>query len=226
MTSANGAVEVRGLLFDNDGVLIDSTAAVEASWRAFASWYSLPTDDVLTRVHGRRSRDVIAHYADQLPVSSDEAFARYIDACVSEFADVDVLPGAADLIASLSASGWAVVTSGTRIVTRARMAAAGLPEPPVLITAEDVPVGKPDPAPYRIAAERLGISPADCLALEDAPAGLASAQAAGCVTLALLTTHRREDLDADLIITDLTGVQVDNKTNFHVATVSKEGKAR
>jgi transcriptional regulator with XRE-family HTH domain len=77
MTSDNGAVEVNGLLFDNDGVLIDSTAAVEASWRAFASWYDLPADDVLTRVHGRRSRDVIAHYADRLPVSSDEAFARW-----------------------------------------------------------------------------------------------------------------------------------------------------
>lgn len=76
MTSQNGAVEVKGLLFDNDGVLIDSTAAAEASWRSFASWYDLPADDVIARVHGRRSRDVIAHYTDRLPVPSDEAFAR------------------------------------------------------------------------------------------------------------------------------------------------------
>lgn len=217
MTSDNGAVEVKGLLFDNDGVLIDSTAAVEASWRAFASWYDLPADDVLTRVHGRRSRDVIAHYADRLPVPSDEAFARYIDVCVREFAEVTVLPGAAKLISSLPPHGWAVVTSGTRIVTEARMAAAGLSRPPVLITAEDVPTGKPDPAPYRIAAERLDLNPADCLAVEDAPAGLASAHAAGCITLALLTTHQREDLDADLITTDLAGVNIHRKTNFHVS---------
>lgn len=217
MTVHNGAVEVKGLLFDNDGVLIDSTAAVEASWRAFAGWYDLPADDVLTRVHGRRSRDVIAHYADRLPVSGDEAFARYIDACVRDFADVDVLPGAADLISSLPPNGWAVVTSGTRIVTEARMAAAGLPRPPVLITAEDVPKGKPDPAPYRIAAEHLDIDPSDCLAVEDAPAGLTSARAAGCVTLALLTTHRREDLDADLTATDLTSVHIRHKANFHVS---------
>jgi mannitol-1-/sugar-/sorbitol-6-phosphatase len=217
VTVHNGAVEVKGLLFDNDGVLIDSTAAVEASWRAFASWYDLSADDVLTRVHGRRSRDVIAHYADRLPVSRDEAFARYIDACVREFADVEVLAGAAELISSLPPSGWAVVTSGTRIVTEARMAAAGLPRPPVLITAEDVPTGKPDPAPYRIAAERLDVDPAHCLAVEDSPAGLASAHAAGCVTLALLTTHEREDLDADLTAIDLTGVQILHKTNFHVS---------
>jgi mannitol-1-/sugar-/sorbitol-6-phosphatase len=219
MTSDNGAVEVKGLLFDNDGVLIDSTAAVEASWRAFASWYDLPADDVLTRVHGRRSRDVIAHYAEHLPVPSNEAFARYIDACVREFAEVTVLPGAAELISSLPPHGWAVVTSGTRIVTEARMAAAGLPTPPVLITAEDVPNGKPDPAPYRIAAERLDLNPADCLAVEDAPAGLASAHVAGCITLALLTTHPREDLDADLITKDLTCVRIDRKNAFHVAVI-------
>jgi mannitol-1-/sugar-/sorbitol-6-phosphatase len=220
MTSNNGAVEVKGILFDNDGVLIDSTAAVEASWRAFASWYDLPVDDVLTRVHGRRSRDVIAHYADRLPVSSDEALTRYIDACVREFADVDVLPGAADLISSLPQRGWAVVTSGTRVVTEARMAAAGLPRPPVLVTAEDVPTGKPDPAPYRIAAEQLDIDPANCLAVEDSPAGLASAHAAGCVTLALLTTHQREDLDADLITTDLAAVRIHHKTDFHVSVIA------
>lgn len=154
MTSDNGAVEVQGLLFDNDGVLIDSTAAVEASWRAFASWYDLPADDLLTRVHGRRSRDVIAHYTDQLPVSSEEAFSRYIDACVREFADVTVLPGATDLISSLPPYGWAVVTSGTRVVTEARMAAAGLPRPPVLITAEDSP--RANPTRLRTASPQVG----------------------------------------------------------------------
>lgn len=221
MTSGNGEVEVNGLLFDNDGVLMDSTAAVEASWRAFASWYDLPADDVLSRVHGRRSRDVITHYAGQLPVSSDEAFARYIDACVREFSDVTLLPGAADLISSLPRHGWAVVTSGTRMVTEARMAAARLPRPPVLITAEDVPAGKPLPAPYRIAAEQLDLDPADCLAVEDSPAGLASAHGAGCITLGLLTTHPHEDLDTDLITTDLTGVRIHRNAAFRVTVTSK-----
>lgn len=215
--SAERTIRVNGLLFDNDGVLVDSTAAVEGSWRAFASWYDLPANDVLGRVHGRRSRDVIAHYADRLPVDPDEAFARYIDACVHEFADVDLLPGAVDIIASLPARGWAVVTSGTKIVTQARWSAAGMPEPPVLISAEDVSAGKPEPDPYRTAAERLQLDPADCLAIEDSPAGLISARAAGCKTLALLTTHQPDDLDADWVTSDLTAVRIHSNNGFDVS---------
>lgn len=210
-------IRTAGLLFDNDGVLVDSTAAVEGSWRAFASWYDLPVDDVLERVHGRRSRDVIAHYADRLPVSADEAFARYIDACVREFVQVDLLPGTAELIASLPDWGWAVVTSGTKVVTEARWKAAGLADPPVLISAEDVSEGKPNPDPYRTAARQLRLEPADCLAIEDSPAGLTSARAAGCTTLALLTTHRREDLEADLLAADLAAVRITNNDGFNVS---------
>jgi sugar-phosphatase len=210
-------IQVAGLLFDNDGVLVDSTAVVEDSWRAFAGWYDLPVDDVLERVHGRRSRDVIAHYADRLPVSADEAFARYIDACIREFVQVKLLPGTAELVASLPEQGWAVVTSGTKVVTQARWKAAGLPDPPVLISAEDVSEGKPKPDPYRTAAQRLQLNPADCLAIEDSPAGLTSARAAGCTTLALLTTHRREDLDADLVAADLAAVRITNNDGFNVS---------
>jgi sugar-phosphatase len=109
-----------------------------------------------------------------------------------------------------------VVTSGTRIVARARMAAAGLREPPVLITAEDVPAGKPDPAPYLVAAARLDLDPADCLAVEDSPVGLASARAAGCVTVAVATTHRRHELDADIVVTDLSCVEIVHDGDFTV----------
>lgn len=210
-------IQVAGLLFDNDGVLVDSTAVVEDSWRAFASWYDLPVADVLERVHGRRSRDVIAHYADRLPVSADEAFSRYIDACIREFVQVELLPGTAELVASLPEQGWAVVTSGTKVVTQARWKAAGLPDPPVLISAEDVSAGKPKPDPYRTAAQRLQLNPADCLAIEDSPAGLTSARAAGCTTLALLTTHRREDLDADLVAADLAAVRITSNDGFNVS---------
>lgn len=209
-------VQAAGLLFDNDGVLVDSTAAVEESWRAFARWYDLPVDDVLGRVHGRRSRDVIAHYTDRLPVSADEAFARYIDACIRDFTQVELLPGTADLVASLPERGWAVVTSGTKVVTQARWRAAGLTDPPVLVSAEDVAAGKPKPDPYRTAAQRLGLDPADCLAIEDSPAGLTSARAARCKTLALLTTHPREDLYADVLAANLAAVRVTNNGGFDV----------
>ncbi|MGH3621789.1 MAG: HAD-IA family hydrolase [Sciscionella sp.] len=210
-------VHVAGLLFDNDGVLVDSTAAVEASWRAFASWYDLPVDELLSRVHGRRSREIIDHYADQLPVPPEKAYARYIDACIRDFADVDLLPGAAELVAALPPHGWAVVTSGTKIVTQARWRAAGLGHPPELITADDVSQGKPHPDPYRIAAGRLRLDPANCLVIEDAPAGLAAASAAGCTSLALLTTHHQDELNADLIAVDLTSVRVSENAGFDVS---------
>jgi mannitol-1-/sugar-/sorbitol-6-phosphatase len=199
---------VRGLLFDSDGVLIDSTAAVEAAWRTFAGWYGLPAADLLAQAHGRRSQDVIASYADRLPVSPEQALRRLLADAVGDPAGMRVLPGAGPLLSGLPPRGWAVVTSGTRAVARARFAAAGLPEPPVLVAAEDVAAGKPDPAPYRLAAGRLGLDPADCLAVEDAPAGLASAAAAGCRTLALTTTHEAGALTADLLAPDLSAVRI------------------
>lgn len=109
------------------------------------------------------------------------------------------------------------MTLNTKVVTQARWKAAGLPDPPVLISAEDVSAGKPKPDPYRTAAQRLQLNPADCLAIEDSPAGLTSARAAGCTTLALLTTHRREDLDADLLAADLAAVRITNNDGFNVS---------
>jgi mannitol-1-/sugar-/sorbitol-6-phosphatase len=112
-----------------------------------------------------------------------------------------------------------VVTSGTRAIAATRLASAGLPTPPVLVAAEDVPAGKPDPAPYRLAATRLGLDPADCLAIEDAPAGLTSARTAGCRTLALLTTHPRAALPADLVAPSLAAVRITpTPTGFTVTT--------
>jgi mannitol-1-/sugar-/sorbitol-6-phosphatase len=188
-------VRVRGLLFDSDGVLVDSTALVVAQWEAFAGWYGLPAQEVLADMHGRRAPDIIAGFADRLPVSVDEAYARLLtDPAGLATHTVPVLPGAAELLRSLPASGWAVVTSGGSVVAGPRLASAGLPAPPVLVTGDDVTAGKPDPAPYRLAAERLRLDPADCLVFEDAPAGLASARAAGCRSVGLHTTY-----DADLI---------------------------
>jgi len=207
------------LLFDSDGVLFDSTAAVEAAWRAFAGWYGLPAAELLEVAHGRRSRDVIERFADRLPVPVDEALARLLADAVAGEGPQPVLPGAAAVLGGLPPHGWAVVTSGTRAVAAARLASAGLPTPPVLVAAEDVPAGKPDPAPYRLAATRLGLDPTDCLAIEDAPAGLASARTAGCRTLALLTTHPRAALTADLVAPSLAAVHITpTPTGFTVTT--------
>jgi mannitol-1-/sugar-/sorbitol-6-phosphatase len=202
-------VRARGLLFDSDGVLVDSTALVVAQWTAFASWYGLPLDDLLADMHGRRAIDVIARYAHLLPVSVEQAYARMrADPAGLATHTVPVLPGARELLDSLPPHGWAVVTSGGVIVAAPRLKSAGLPTPPLLITAEDVPAGKPDPAPYRIAAERLGLDPADCVVFEDAPPGLASARAAGCRSVGLRTTY--PDLTgADQVVDSLADVTVE-----------------
>lgn len=204
-------LRVRGLLFDSDGVLVDSTALVVAQWEAFAGWYGLPADELLANMHGRRAGDIIADYADLLPVSVEAALERMRTAPIGLATQtVPVLPGAAELLGSLPPHGWAIVTSGGRIVAAPRLASAGLPAAPVLITGDDVPVGKPDPAPYVMAAQKLGLEPADCLVFEDAPAGLASGRAAGCRTVALRTTYSGAILAAsgpDYQAADLSAVR-------------------
>lgn len=152
---------------------------------------------------------MIAGYADSLPVTPAVALDRFVNACLTEFTAVDALPGSLELLEALPADRFAVVTSGTRVIAEARMRGAGLPAPAFMIAAGDVTQGKPHPMPYLAAAERLGLDPSECLVVEDAPAGLAAGLAAGCRTLALLTTHGREDLDgADLYAKDLSAVEV------------------
>jgi sugar-phosphatase len=129
-----------------------------------------------------------------------------IDGEVADTADVGATKGALGLLGILPSDRWAIVTSGPRRLALARLAAAGLPVPRRLITADDVVTGKPDPAPFRLAADRLGRTPARCLAIEDAPAGITSARAAGCRTLGVLTTY--PSLDSDTV-PDLTAVTVD-----------------
>jgi mannitol-1-/sugar-/sorbitol-6-phosphatase len=198
-------LRVGGLLFDSDGVLVDSTALVIAQWRVVAGWYGLPIEELLADMHGRRARDVLADYADRLPVPVEEAYERMLrDPASMAARTVPVLPGARELLGSLPRHGWAVVTSGGAQVAVPRLASAGLPDPPVLVTADDVPAGKPDPAPYATAAAKLGLDPADCLVFEDAPHGVASARAAGARVVALRTTY--PDLTADHVIANLAAV--------------------
>lgn len=211
---------VDAVLFDIDGTLVDSTPAVNRSWSAWAGDHGLDAERVLAVCHGRRSTDTIA---DVLPGISEEGLAaEAADLERRESSDMDgvtALPGAADLLAAVSALSpvrWAAVTSGPRALMTARLRAAGLPEPEVLVTAEDVAVGKPDPEGYRQAASALRVDPARCLVVEDAPAGLAAGRAAGGGVLAVATSHPREELVAlppsaapDALVSNLTGVHVE-----------------
>lgn len=199
--------EVQAILFDIDGTLVDSTPAVERTWRSWAAARGMDGEAILAVSHGRRSEDTIA---DVLPPG--QRAAAVVELEQMELDDLDsvvALPAAGELLAGLPPERWAAVTSGSRRLMRARLAAAGLPVPAVLVTADDVSQGKPDPAGYLLAAESLGFAAEHCLVVEDAPAGLQAGRAAGAHVLAVATSHPAEGLGpADAVVADLTRVSV------------------
>lgn len=190
------------LLLDADGTLVDSRAPTEAAWRAWAQEHGLDAERVAATCHGVPSR---RHVADWAPELDADAEARAIEAAqVDSGAPVAAFPGAAELLQALPAERVAVVTSGTPALVRRRFADAGFALPAALVTADDTERGKPDPEPYLAAARLVGAQPHDCLVVEDAPAGIVSAVAAGCQVAAVAQTHDAHELGAaDAVFADL-----------------------
>ena len=190
-----------GVLFDCDGVLVDSDASVYRAWTRWARDLGLDPDTVASIVHGRRSADTVAELfvEDERPAAS-ALIDRYE---VEDAAAVTAIRGAEELLASIPAPRWAVVTSGNLKLATARIRAAGLPVPAVLVTADDVARGKPDPEGYLTAAARLGFGPSGTIVLEDAASGVAAARAAGVA--AVVGVGTRDELPyVDLHVGDLT----------------------
>jgi len=201
-------LHARGLLFDMDGTLVDSAAAVARAWGQFAQRHRLDPEEVLVQCQGRQAGETIAAYA-RAGVDLDVAgeTAMMLAAEVADVEGVVAVPGAAALLAALPPDAWALVTSAFRPLAERRMAAAGLPLPAHLITGELVARGKPAPDGFLAGARALGLAPGDCLAFEDAPAGLVAAHRSGCGVLAVGTTLAPRDLDGERWIPDFTGLQ-------------------
>jgi sugar-phosphatase len=178
--------EPRAVLSDLDGVLVDSSAAIEQTWRRFATRHGLDAERVVAASHGRRSVDLIRLVAPQLDAEAEAAKVECDE--IDHAEGLRPLPGARALVEAVPADRFAIVTSGSRPLAVARLRAAGLPVPDVLVTADDVTDGKPDPAGYLRAAALLGVDPAHSLVLEDAPAGVDAGLAAGMTVVAVLTT--------------------------------------
>jgi sugar-phosphatase len=194
------------VIFDLDGVLVDSTAVVERSWRRWAAEHRLDFEEIMQIAHGRRAAETMHIVAPHL--DADVETARM---AAEEAHDTDgmiKIEGAAQFVRSLPEDRWAVATSATREIAMARLLFAGLSIPAVLITADDIERGKPDPWIYALAAERLGVPPENCVVIEDAPVGIQGARAAGMPVIAVATTHPREALrGADAVVERLSDIR-------------------
>ena len=177
-----------GFLFDMDGTLLSSIAAAERVWARWARRHGLDVASFLPTIHGMRSVETVRRLG--LPGVDPVAEAAAITA--EEMLDVEgvePIPGVAAFLAALPPTRWAVVTSAPRSLALRRIEAAGLPRPPLLVAAEDVTQGKPAPDCFLLAADRLGVRAADCVVFEDAPAGIAAAEAAGAAVVVITATH-------------------------------------
>jgi sugar-phosphatase len=195
------------ILFDLDGVLVDSTRSVERQWRAWAREQGIDGDKVMAIAHGVRTIEVIRAVAPQLDA---EAEVRKLESREAQDRDgVVAMPGAVELVRAIHEGRWCVVTSGTRLLASTRLRLFGIPVPKVMVTADDVANGKPHPAPYLKGAELLGMNPAECLVIEDAPAGIQSAHAAGMKVIGLASTYTASALrEADAVVEKLTQIRV------------------
>jgi sugar-phosphatase len=223
-------ITCRALLFDLDGVLIDSTPAVIRVWTRWAKEHGFDPDEVVRRAHGRPS---IATVREYLPHGDYEAENRKVERGeIEDLNGVVPLPGARELLSALPSDRWTIVTSCTRPLAEVRLRAAGLPIPERLVTSDDVKNGKPDPEPYLKGASLLGVSATDCVVVEDAPAGIRAGKAAGARVIACRTTAPEPELKpagADWIVDNCSSIslsRLDTSGELRIALTQERQRPR
>jgi sugar-phosphatase len=193
------------ILSDLDGVLVDSGSAVERAWRRWAADHGLDFAGVEPVIHGRPSREAVARLLPDADAAAESGRIESLQ--VDDLDGVRAVPGARELLSGWPPSRLAIVTSATVPLATARLRHAELPVPDTLVTEERVPNGKPAPDGYLAAARALGVAPEECVVLEDAPAGVQAALAAGMRVIGVLTTHAREELPgAAAYVDDLSDI--------------------
>ncbi|HEY3927477.1 MAG TPA: HAD family hydrolase [Candidatus Koribacter sp.] len=207
-------IRCAAVLFDMDGVLIDSTPAVARVWERWAREHGFDPAEVVHRAHGRPSITTIREY---LPNANHVEENAIVERCeIEDLEGVVPLPGALHLLSTLPPGLWTIATSCTRALAEVRIRAAGLPIPQKIITASDIKHGKPDPEPYLKAAALLGVHAKDCVVLEDVPAGIRAGKAAGARVIAVKTTSGDDSLrgaGADFVIQSCESVDVESYSN-------------
>lgn len=209
-----------GIVFDLDGVLVDSSAIVERHWRRWAVLHGIEIESILSISTGKRNIEVMREVAPHLDIERE---AATMDA--REAQDLEGLrryPGSIELLSSLPANRWAIATSGARDTATARLKTVGLPIPDVLVTADDVENGKPHPEPYTRAAILLGIPATHCVAVEDAPSGIAAATTAGMTVIGITSSVQASALsEAHSIIRSLQAMMVSSTANASMSTLDE-----
>lgn len=202
----------RAFLFDMDGTVLNSIAAAERIWTQWAVRHGLEVASFLPTIHGARAIDTVNRQG--LPGIDAHAEAAWVTQAETEDVEGIVeVAGAALFLKSLPADQWAIVTSAPRKLALRRMAAAGIPEPAVMITAEEVSAGKPDPAGFLLAAQRLGVDVTQCLIFEDAKVGILAAQASGADLLIITSTHQHPIKTSHQTMPDYESVMVQADSN-------------
>jgi sugar-phosphatase len=213
-------IQCKGVLFDLDGVLADSTPAVARVWTIWANKYGLDPEETIRKAHGRPSIATIRELLLNGDHETENAIVERME--IEDIDGVISLPGAVELLNALPANRWTIVTSCTRPLALVRLRAAGLPIPVKLITSNDITNGKPHPEPYLAGANLLGLAAADCVVFEDAPAGIRAGKAAGARVIALQTTEGDQLLrqaGADWIVKDCDSVRVRGSNSGNISLV-------
>jgi mannitol-1-/sugar-/sorbitol-6-phosphatase len=215
------ALECEAVLFDLDGVLIDSSQCITRHWKEWADRHGLDLNLIMQVAHGLRSIDTMRLMAPR-GLDVEEEARQYDAQEVRDHAGVTAIEGAHQVLAALPEDAWAVVTSGSTQLARGRMAYVGLPIPRVLVTADDVQQGKPAPGPYLLGAKRLGAAVEECVVIEDAPAGIQAGKRAGMRVIGIAATHAREALletGANIVIDRLADLIICKTANDRRLTI-------
>lgn len=194
------------ILFDMDGTLVDSTECVVRQWRLWTERHGLDFDSVLRVSHGRPTSETIREVAPHL--ATEEEFRAFERAEIEDRIGVQEVAGARLFLHGVPQGCWAVVTSASAALARVRIECAGLPVPDVLVSADRIERGKPDPEGFLLAARLLKVAPERCLVIEDSPAGIQAGRAAGMRVLGITTTFARADLGCDLCVADFQNMSL------------------
>lgn len=216
--AAGTILQCRAILSDLDGTLVDSEHCVDYSWEVWANSRSLDLNYVVSNCHGRRTIDSVKLLTPHLDTGEEVAYLEDLEVGCTK--NLKAIPGAKALVSSIKAASsrdnFAVVTSGSHRLATHRLSYVGLPIPEVFITAEAVLEGKPSPEGYLKAAERLGVAPADCIVLEDSPAGIEAARRAGMTAIGIAIKSADHDISAACyVVHDLTWLTVQPGQSHH-----------